>query len=41
MISSQPGQDKEVIEAAGDKEEILLAVRRWLDLLQRDPNLTG
>jgi hypothetical protein len=40
LISSQPGQDKEVIEAAGDKEEILLAVRRWLDLLQRDPNLT-
>jgi hypothetical protein len=41
LISSHPGQDREIVEAAGSSEEILLAVRRWLDLLQKDPNPTG
>jgi hypothetical protein len=41
LISSHPGQDREIVEAAGTSEEILLAVRRWLDLLQKDPNPTG
>jgi hypothetical protein len=41
LISSHSGQDREVVEAAGSPEEILLAVRRWLDLLQKDPNPTG
>ncbi len=41
LISSHPGQDREIVEASGSSEEILLAVRRWLDLLQKDPNPTG
>lgn len=34
LISSRPGQDREVVETAGDADEILLAVQRWLDLLE-------
>lgn len=41
LISSRPGQDRESVEAAGSSEEILLAVRRWLDLLQKDQNPSG
>lgn len=40
LISSHPGKDREVVEAAGDKEEILLAVQRWLDLLQMENSPT-
>lgn len=41
LISSHPGEEREVVEAAGDKEQILLAVRRWLDLLQAENSTTG
>ena len=34
LISSHPGQDREVVEAAGDAEEIIRAVQRWLDVLK-------
>ncbi|WP_411375493.1 hypothetical protein ACLH0K_03600 [Arthrobacter sp. MPF02] len=34
LISSHPGSDRETVEAAGDAEQILSAVRRWLDQLQ-------
>lgn len=34
LISSHPGQEREVVEAAGDADEIILAVQRWLDLLK-------
>lgn len=41
LISSHPGSDREVVEAAGDADQILLAVRRWLDALQsRDSTAT-
>jgi hypothetical protein len=36
LISSRPGQDNEFVEAAGSSEEILLAVRRWLESLQAE-----
>jgi hypothetical protein len=36
LISSRPGQDNEFVEAAGNSEEILLAVRRWLESLQAE-----
>ncbi len=36
LISSHPGQDRESVEAAGSADEVIIAVRRWLDLLQRD-----
>lgn len=38
LISSRPGQDREVVETAGDADEILLAVQRWLDLLEESEN---
>lgn len=38
LISSRPGQDREVVETAGDADEILLAVQRWLDLLKKSEN---
>jgi hypothetical protein len=34
LISSQPGSNQEIVEAAGTADEILKAVRRWLDALQ-------
>ncbi|MHA7290923.1 hypothetical protein ACX80V_14900 [Arthrobacter sp. MDT3-24] len=34
LISSHPGQDQEIVETAGDAEEIILAVQRWLDVLK-------
>ncbi|HYH76748.1 MAG TPA: hypothetical protein VD841_04510 [Arthrobacter sp.] len=34
LISSRPGQEQEVVETAGDANEILQAVQRWLDLLE-------
>lgn len=34
LISSRPGQDTEFVETAADPDAVLLAVRRWLDLLQ-------
>ena len=34
LISSQPGSNQESVEAAGTADEILQAVRRWLDALQ-------
>ncbi len=34
LLFSRPGQDTEVTETAADTETVLLAVRRWLDLLQ-------
>jgi hypothetical protein len=34
LISSRPGQDAESVETAADADAVLLAVRRWLDLLQ-------
>jgi hypothetical protein len=34
LISSRPGQDREIVETAGDADEILQAVQRWLDLLE-------
>jgi hypothetical protein len=41
LISSQPGQDREVVETAADAEEILVAVKRWLDLLETsEPSTT-
>lgn len=33
LISSHPGSSHESVEAAGTADEILLAVRRWLDAL--------
>lgn len=41
LISSHPGQDREVVETAGDAEEILLAVQRWLDVLKTTENTAG
>lgn len=38
LISSRPGQDQEVVETAGDADEVLLAVQRWLDLLKATEN---
>jgi hypothetical protein len=40
LISSRPGNDREMEEAAGNADDILLAVRRWLDLLQQDEDST-
>lgn len=34
LISSHPGQDQEIVEMAGDEEEIIMAVQRWLDVLK-------
>ncbi|MDP9997063.1 MULTISPECIES: hypothetical protein [Pseudarthrobacter] len=34
LISSRPGQTGEFVEAAGDSDEVLKAVQRWLDSLQ-------
>jgi hypothetical protein len=34
LISSHPGQDRETVETAGDAEEVILAVQRWLDVLK-------
>ncbi|BAS07260.1 hypothetical protein AHiyo4_06820 [Arthrobacter sp. Hiyo4] len=34
LISSHPGQDQEIVETAGDEEEIIMAVQRWLDVLK-------
>lgn len=41
LISSHPGQDGESVEAAGSAEDILLAVRRWLDLLEQESGTTA
>ena len=38
LISSQPGQDREMVETAGDAEEVILAVQRWLDVLKASEN---
>jgi hypothetical protein len=34
LISSHPGSNQERVEAAGTADEILQAVRRWLDALE-------
>lgn len=42
LISSRPGQSGEFVEAAGDEDEILRAVRRWLNSLQpEDSTITA
>ncbi|TNB75777.1 hypothetical protein FHJ30_03875 [Arthrobacter sp. BB-1] len=41
LISSRPGQEGESIEAAGSADDIVRAVRRWLDLLQQDAGTTA
>jgi hypothetical protein len=41
LISSHPGQEGESIEAAGSADDIVRAVRRWLDLLQQDAGTTA
>jgi len=41
LISSHPGQVREVVEAAGDAEEIILAVQRWLDVLKASETTTS
>lgn len=33
LISSHPGSSQESVEAAGTGDEVLQAVRRWLDAL--------
>ncbi|MET3720593.1 MULTISPECIES: hypothetical protein [unclassified Arthrobacter] len=38
LIFSRPGQSGEFVEAAGDADEILLAVQRWLDSLRAEEN---
>ncbi len=35
LISSRPGEEREIVEAAADADQIILAVRRWLDSLQQ------
>ncbi|MFP5312624.1 MAG: hypothetical protein ACLGH7_09500 [Actinomycetes bacterium] len=40
LISSHPGSEREVVEAAGETAEILQAVRRWLDSLQAGNSIT-
>ncbi|MET1087074.1 MAG: hypothetical protein ABWY04_08130 [Arthrobacter sp.] len=34
LTSSHSGQDAELVQTAADADGILLAVRRWLDLLE-------
>jgi hypothetical protein len=41
LISSRPGQEREFVEAAADADQILLAVRRWLDSLQPEDRPNG
>jgi hypothetical protein len=41
LTSSRPGQDTEFVEAAADTDAVLLAVRRWLDLLQAPEGTTS
>ena len=41
LMSSRPGHEGELVEAAADAEQILLAVRRWLDSLQPDDRPAG
>ncbi|TLM74980.1 hypothetical protein [Pseudarthrobacter sp. NamB4] len=41
LISSHPGQDRESVEAAGSADDIILAVRRWLELLQQDASTSA
>jgi hypothetical protein len=41
LLSSRPGQDGELVETAADPDEVLRAVRRWLDLLQTPDNTTS
>lgn len=40
LISTNPGQKAELVETAADTDAILLAVRRWLDLLQAPETTT-
>jgi hypothetical protein len=41
LISSGPGHEREVVESAADAEQILLAVRRWLDSLRPEDHSAG
>jgi hypothetical protein len=41
LISSDPGGDAELVETAADADAILLAVRRWLDVLQTQESTTS
>jgi hypothetical protein len=41
LISSQPGQDTDLVQTAADADDILLAVKRWLTLLEAANNTPG
>jgi hypothetical protein len=41
LISSRPGDEREVVEAAADADQILSAVRRWLDSLRPEEDPAG
>ncbi|MDQ0120870.1 hypothetical protein J2T22_004080 [Pseudarthrobacter defluvii] len=41
LISSRPGSDTRVVEVAGDTDQILHVVRRWLDALQASDSSTA
>lgn len=41
LISSRPGDQGEFVEAAADADQVLSAVRRWLDSLQPEDRAAG
>jgi hypothetical protein len=41
LISSHSGQDAELVQTAADADGILLAVKRWLDLLETPESTTS
>jgi hypothetical protein len=41
LISSRPGDEGELVEAAADTDQVLSAVRRWLDSLQPEDRAAG